>query len=154
MRSGPSASQSSFGWKDDRRERPMTAAQDDLITQLRRTIADLDQRLDACTAELHENQERYALVSQAVAEGIYDWDIENNALWVSPRLIEIFGLQALSLSAADWNARVHHDDFEDYRAALRDCFKGTTARLACEYRIRLTNGEYRWVEDHGLPIRG
>jgi len=110
--------------------------------------------LTSRTAELHENQERYALVSQAVAEGIYDWDIENNALWVSPRLIEIFGLQGLSLSAADWNARVHPDDFEDYRAALRDCFKGTTARLACEYRIRLTNGEYRWVEDHGLPIRG
>jgi two-component system NtrC family sensor kinase len=110
--------------------------------------------LTSRTAELQENQERYALVSQAVAEGIYDWDIENNALWVSPRLIEIFGLQGLSLSAADWNARVHPDDFEDYRAALRDCFKGTTARLACEYRIRLTNGEYRWVEDHGLPIRG
>lgn len=41
--------------------------------------------------ELHENNERYALVSQAVAEGIYDWDIARNALWVSPRLIEIFG---------------------------------------------------------------
>ena len=28
-----------------------------------------------------------------------------------------------------------------------------TARLHCEYRIQLTNGEYRWVEDHGLPTR-
>jgi len=106
----------------------MTAAQDDLITQLRRTIADLDQRLGACTAELRENKERYALVSQAVAEGVYDWDIERNALWVSPRLIEIFGLQGPRRSAADWNARVHPDDFEIYRAALRDCFKGATAQ--------------------------
>jgi PAS domain S-box-containing protein len=131
----------------------MTAMLDDTAADLRQIIADLQHKLDERTAELHENQERYALVSQAVAEGIYDWDIDNNALWVSPRLIEIFGLQGLSLSAADWNARVHPDDFEEYRAAQRDCFKGTTARLACEYRIRLTNGEYRWVEDHGLPIR-
>ena len=131
----------------------MTARRDDLIPQLRRTIADLDQRLESSTAELRENKERYALVSQAVAEGVYDWDIERNGLWVSPRLIEIFGLQGPRLSAADWNARVHPDDFEDYRSALRDCFKGAAARLACEYRIRLTGGEYRWVEDHGLPIR-
>jgi PAS domain S-box-containing protein len=132
----------------------MTATRDDLITQLRRTIADLDQRLESSTAELSENKERYALVSQAVAEGVYDWNIERNALWVSPRLIEIFGLQGPGRSAADWNARVHPDDFENYRAALRNCFKGATARLVCEYRIRLTNGEYRWVEDHGLPVQG
>ena len=116
-------------------------------------IADLQRKLDARTAELQENKERYALVSQAVAEGIYDWDIVTNALWVSPRLIEIFGLTGESLSAADWNARVHPDDFEHYRTALRDCFKAVTARLHCEYRIQLTNGEYRWVEDHGLPTR-
>ena len=110
-------------------------------------------KLDARTAELQEKNERYALVSQAVAEGIYDWDIVTNALWVSPRLIEIFGLTGEGLSAADWNARVHPDDFEHYRTALRDCFKAVTARLHCEYRIQLTNGEYRWVEDHGLPTR-
>src|SRR5271165_7219242 len=145
MPSGPIASQSDFSWKVGRRERPMTATPGDLIPQLRRTNADLAQRLDACTAELRENKERYAPVSQAVAEGVYDWDIERNALWVSPRLIEIFGLPGPRLSAADWNARVHPDDFENYCSALRDCFKGAAARLACEYRIRLTGGEYRWV---------
>ena len=99
-------------------------------------------------------EERYSLVIQAVAEGVYDWDVEHNALWVSPRVIEIFGLHGLSLSAANWNARIYPDDFDNYRAALRDCFKGATARLLCEYRISLTSGDYRWVEDHGLPIRG
>ena len=58
----------------------MTATRDDLITQLRRTNADLAQRLGACTAELSEHKQRYALVSQAVGEGVYDWDIERNAL--------------------------------------------------------------------------
>ena len=28
----------------------------------------------------------------------------------------------------------------------------SAARPACEYRIRLTSGEYLWVEDNGLPI--
>ncbi len=45
-------------------------------------------------AELRGSEERYALVSRAVAEGIYDWDIAHNRLWVSPRLIELFGWEA------------------------------------------------------------
>ena len=36
---------------------------------------------------------------------------------------------------------------------LRDCFKAVTTRFRCEYQIRLTDGEYRWVEDHGVPVR-
>jgi PAS domain S-box-containing protein len=106
----------------------------------------------AVERRLRENEQRYSLVSQAVAEGIYDWDIERNVLWVSPRLIQIFSLEGLELAAADWNSRVHPEDFAEYRNALRDCFKGVTKRLHCEYRIRLGNGDYRWLEDNALPM--
>ncbi|MGC2411413.1 MAG: GAF domain-containing protein [Stellaceae bacterium] len=98
-------------------------------------------------------EERYALVCQAVAEGIYEWDIERNTLSPSARLIEIFGFEGRSLGADDWNTIVHPDDFPIYRAALRDCFRGVTARLNCEYRIRHSDGAYRWIEDRALPIR-
>ena len=125
-----------------------------IIAELRRELDDAHRALDERVAALQRNEERYALVSQAVAEGVYDWDIENNALWVSPRLIEIFGLTGTSLRASDWNDKVHPGDFDHYRAALRVCFKGTTPRLHCEYRIRLANGNYRWVEDSGLPVQG
>jgi PAS domain S-box-containing protein len=98
-------------------------------------------------------EERYALVCQAVAEGIYEWDIERNALFPSARLIEIFGFEGRSLGADDWNQIVHPEDFPIYRAALRDCFRGVTARLDCEYRVRHSDGAYRWIEDRALPIR-
>jgi PAS domain-containing protein len=67
-----------------------------IIAELRRELDDAHRALDERVAALQRNEERYALVSQAVAEGVYDWDIENNALWVSPRLIEIFGLTGTS----------------------------------------------------------
>jgi PAS domain S-box-containing protein len=109
--------------------------------------------------ELRDSSERYGLVNQAVAEGIYDWDIARDTLWVSPRLIELFGWEKDSgrgdgdRPSQDWNARVHPDEFEGYRSALRANLKGETARMQCEYRIRLSSGEYRWVEDHALPVR-
>src|SRR6516162_9601293 len=103
--------------------------------------------------ELRDSEERHGLVSKAVAEGIYEWDVEHNSLWVSSRLIEIFGFQGRNLTAADWNDLIHPEDFPKYRTALRDCFKGITARLDCEYRVRHGDGQYRWIEDRGVPVR-
>jgi PAS domain S-box-containing protein len=102
---------------------------------------------------LRESEERHALVSKAVAEGIYDWNIEANSLFVSPRLMEIFNFEGTGLTSADWNERVHPDDMESYRTALRDCFKQRSSKVDCQYRIRAADGGYRWVEDHGLPVR-
>jgi PAS domain S-box-containing protein len=67
--------------------------------------------------------------------------------------MEIFNFEGTGLTSADWNARVHPDDMESYRTALRDCFKQRSLKVECQYRIRAADGDYRWVEDHGLPIR-
>jgi len=107
----------------------------------------------ATERKLRESEERYALVTEAVAEGIYDWNIARNSLFVSPRLMEIFGFEGPGVTSADWFALVHPDERDLYRGALRECFKGTTPRLDCEYRILVRSGEHRWVEDHGLPVR-
>jgi PAS domain S-box-containing protein len=102
---------------------------------------------------LRASEERYALVAQAVAEGIYDWNIETNALYVSPRLMEIFSFEGTGITSEAWYGRVHAEDRESYRTALRDCFKRRSSKLECQYRIKAADGTYRWVEDHGLPIR-
>ena len=102
---------------------------------------------------LRESEERYALVSEAIAEGIYDWNIELNSLFVSPHLMEIFGFEGAGLTSKDWYGRVHPEDMESYGTALRECFKQRSLKLECQYRIRAADGNYRWVEDHGLPIR-
>jgi PAS domain S-box-containing protein len=106
----------------------------------------------ATERKLRENEERYSRVSEAVAEGIYDWNIVDTTLYVSDRLLEIFGFEG-RLTSRNWYSRVHPDDAEAYRDALRECFRGKTAKVACEYRIKARDGNYRWVEDHGLPIR-
>src|SRR5580692_5985979 len=126
----------------------MTATVDNAAAALQRANVELQRQLDERTAELHEKNERYALVSEAVAEGVYDWNVEQNTLFVSPRLMEMFGFEGVSLSSQDWFARVHEADRAVYRGTLRDCFKGVTPKVGCEYRILLHSGEYRWVEDH------
>jgi PAS domain S-box-containing protein len=117
------------------------------------TILALETRIAALAAELQDSEQRHERIVSAVAEGIYEWDIERNALSPSPRLIEIFGFHGRELRAGDWNVLVHPDDFPRYRAALRDCFRGLTPRLDCEYRIRHSDGSFRWIEDRAVPLR-
>jgi len=112
------------------------------VTELRRTAA-----------ALHEEGERHELVSEAVSEGIYDWNIASNTLEVSDRLNQIFNFARNELTASDWGARVHPDDMPPYSAAMRQHFSGKTPVLSVAYRIRDKTGAYRWVEDHAKAIR-
>jgi PAS domain S-box-containing protein len=99
-------------------------------------------------------EQPYAMVIEAVAEGIYDWNIELNTLFVSSRLIEIFNFERAGLkSSADWVARVHPDDLQNYSMAVRTCFKQRLSKFECEYRIKAADGNYLWVQDRGLPVR-
>ena len=125
---------------------------DDVRTP-RRAFTAKDDIAELRRVEQSLREERYELVTEAVAEGIYDWNIELNTLYVSPRLIEIFNFERMGLrSSADWVARVHPDDLGGYSAALRSCFKQRLAKFECEYRIRAADGNYLWIEDHGLPV--
>ena len=104
-------------------------------------------------AALRESEERHALVTEAATEGLYDWNVAIDQLYVSPRLNEIFRFESGMLRSTEWYARVHPDDAERYRGALRDHFKGRSERLACEYRIRDKTGDYRWIADHAIAVR-
>ena len=117
------------------------------------SVLDLQRRIDELNSKLRESESRHALVSDAVAEGIYEWSIEANTLWVSSRLIEMFGFESRELKAADWNELIHPDDFAGYRNALRGCLKGATKRLDCEYRVKHSDGAYRWIEDRAVGVR-
>jgi PAS domain S-box-containing protein len=116
------------------------------------TYEDVTEMRRAETALRHD-QTRYELVTQAVSEGLYDWDIGSGQLQVSTRLNALFDFKQGELTSYDWVARVHPDDIASYRAALRAHFTGKTSVLHAEYRIRDKANTIRWVEDHGLSIR-
>jgi PAS domain S-box-containing protein len=106
-------------------------------------------------AALKESESRYTLVEQAITEGIYEWLIEESTLNASARMKQIFGLIGgkEAFTNWNWNERVHPEDFEHYKDALREHFKGHTDSYECEYRVRDQSGQYRWLLDRGVCIR-
>ena len=100
------------------------------------------------------DEDRYALATSAATEGIYEWDIANDSLFLTDRAIEFFVLPSSDwLTPKDWNARIHPDDFEGYRSAIGEYFKGAADHLEHEYRISDAGGGYRWVLDRAIGVR-
>ena len=99
------------------------------------------------------SEERYRLVIEAVAEGIYEWSTETNHLELSTRLNEMFGFQKGELTSKSWLEHVHSDDRDRYREATAAYFKGVVPHFACEYRLLDKSGQWRWVSDRASAIR-
>ena len=102
---------------------------------------------------LRLSEQRHSMVTMAMTEGLYDWNITKDTLYVSTWLKEIFGFEEVELTSKDWVARVHPDDREIYRLALVRYFKQETSVLECEYRIRNTEGDHHWFSDRASAQR-
>jgi len=98
--------------------------------------------------------QRFALVAEAMTEGIYDWNVVTNTLYLSDRLKSILGIAEKEVTNLNWAERVHPDDLTIYKEAITKHFKGETERLNCEYRVRRGSGDYFWVADSARCMRG
>src|SRR5215204_6365929 len=98
-------------------------------------------------------EERYRLVTEAVAEGVYDWSVKANHLELSARLVEMFGFQQGELTSQNWVDRVYAEDRDLYRETTVAYFKGLSPHFSCEYRILNNAGQWRWVSDRATSIR-
>ena len=114
-------------------------------------------RLAATHASLELSRERLALAAAGSEEGIWDWRLDTDEIYGSPRAREIFGLGPGpdQVRLADWLAQVqvHPDDDATRRSELEDHIAGRTPVYACRYRVRTGDGPWRWVRVQGLCER-
>jgi PAS domain S-box-containing protein len=109
--------------------------------------------LRAAELAARESEQRHAMVTEAATEGLYDWNVSDNVLYVSPRLNRILGFEEGTLNSEAWAERVHADDRALYADAMRAHFRGEIDRMNVEYRILTTENENRWVHDSAVAVR-
>jgi diguanylate cyclase (GGDEF)-like protein/PAS domain S-box-containing protein len=113
-------------------------------------------RHNQALADLSRSEERYALAVRAANDGIWDWDLVGNRIYLSPRWHAILGQpeQAGDDDPAVWFDLVHAGDILRLRSAIEAHLDGRTPHLQSEYRMRHADGTWRWVMTRGLAIRG
>jgi PAS domain S-box-containing protein len=104
---------------------------------------------------------RLELATRAAALGVWDWDLLDDTLVLSPRAREICGLPQddRPLRPGQVRARTHPDDVARTEAMLlRALDPSIRERVPYEYRVVHDDGQVYWVLAHGevmfLPVDG
>ncbi|MGE3536822.1 MAG: putative bifunctional diguanylate cyclase/phosphodiesterase [Candidatus Tectimicrobiota bacterium] len=104
---------------------------------------------------LRESEERYALAMLGAKDGLWDWNMQTNDIYFSPRWKAMLGYREddIEHSPEDWFARVHPEDRALLETALKAHLHGQTEHFEHEHRMLHKDGTYRWMLSRGLAIR-
>ncbi|HQL82982.1 MAG TPA: PAS domain S-box protein, partial [Spirochaetota bacterium] len=111
---------------------------------------------------LRSMSERLRLTQEAAGAGSWDWDLHTGQIEWSPRMFELFGLEAGTVAASleTWERALHPDDREKAGKKIEQALLDRSD-LFNEYRVVWPDGETRWInafgkgvyDESGKPVR-
>lgn len=99
-------------------------------------------------------QERLELSNCAGNVGVWDWNIEDNRLYIDPILKAQLGYTDLDIpnNFEDWFTLIHPEDRKKVLAATKAHLEGLTPQYEIEHRRLHKDGSIRWVLSRGTAI--
>lgn len=96
---------------------------------------------------LKEVKERLEYAVTGTNDGLWDWEIETNQVYFSPRWKEMLGYTDDELPNVfdTWKNNVHQDDLENALAAVEKCRIQSVKLFEMTYRMLHKNGTWVWI---------
>lgn len=96
---------------------------------------------------LERSEERFELAVRGSKDSIWDWNLETNEVYYSPRWKEMLGYEDHELENRykAWKERIHPDDLERVTRTLEAYLDGRSPHYELEHRLLHKDGRYRWV---------
>ncbi len=108
-------------------------------------------------AALRESEQRFALAVAGSSDGIWDWNLLDDRLFLSERAQRLYGLAPgePTRPRAQWlaQARIHPDDQDLHRRLLLDHLEQRAPAFDGEWRVQHPDGQYRWIRTRGVCVR-
>ncbi|MDX2243238.1 MAG: PhnD/SsuA/transferrin family substrate-binding protein [Leptolyngbyaceae cyanobacterium bins.302] len=89
----------------------------------------------------------FELAVKGSNDGLWDWNLETNEVFFSPRWKEMLGFATTELpnQIESWHDRLHPADRDYVLSSLQQLFMGEESGCELEYRLLHRHGNYRWV---------
>lgn len=106
--------------------------------------------------QLREREERFSLAARGADDGLWDWNLDEDTVYFSPRWETQLGYSPgeLQRNAREWFGKVHPNDRRRMKKSVVTFLRSDKQNFQLEYRIRHKNGDYRWMLTRGLGLRG
>src|ERR1700719_3080343 len=103
---------------------------------------------------LKESEERYALAARGANDGLWDWNLQENAVYFSPRWKSMLGFQENEIGdkPEEWFSRIHEADRERVKQEIIAHQQGLTPQFESEHRVLHKDGSFRWMLSRGLAV--
>lgn len=106
---------------------------------------------------LLRSEERYQLAVDGANQGLWDWDLASDMLFLSPRAQQLNFVEPGEplRPRREWIGltEYHPDDQPRVRQAIAAHLRGATPEFTVEYRVRHHSGEWHWYRQRGLALR-
>lgn len=105
--------------------------------------------------ELRQSRERFERALVGSGNGLWEWNIGDDAVWYADRFREMIGYQSVEEFPdrfASWENSLHPDDKQNTLNAIQAHLQQDDA-YDIDYRLRTKQGEYRWFRARGVAIR-
>lgn len=104
---------------------------------------------------LRISEERYAILASSTTDGVWDWDLNTDQVFYSPRWKEMLGFRDDELEnvLSSWSGRVHPEDLQQAMSDVMECLEGNKAVYENIHRMRHRQGHWVWILDRGTVLR-
>ncbi len=110
--------------------------------------------LRASERKLSESENRWKFVLESVGDGVWDWNLETNEMFISERLKRFLGLEEVE-SQYTFNKvveRVPNLEMEGLRAQIKELLNSSQSIFSNEHHILAADGQLHWVLNRGKVI--
>jgi len=110
--------------------------------QLRIELATTYQSAEKRNAEFYKNEELFSLAMHGANDGLWDWDLETDETYYSPRWKSMLGYDECELDNVlnTWASLVNTDDKDMVLAKVQDYLTGRTDSFEVEMRMQHKDG--------------
>ncbi len=105
--------------------------------------------------QLRKSREQFELAVRGSNDGIWDWDIESDTIFFSPRWKSQLGYEDHEISHhfSEFESRLHPEDRERVMNTVKVYLAGRLRTYSVEFRMRCKDGSYRWFLTRGVVLR-